>query len=103
VVSGKQTQAGFFFGLNPDCSTRGEGDVWLIGKPEHDTVEFTQGESFPNCPQASPFNHCNKHKVPGSLVMYKSDEGYIGKEYFDVEFIWPGGADIISKYVVTVK
>jgi hypothetical protein len=103
VVSGKQAQVGFFYGLNPDCSTRGEGDIRLIKKPEHGTVEFTQGESFPNYPQTSPWHHCNKQKVPGSLVTYKSDEGYIGKEYFDVEFIGPRGADIISKYVVTVK
>jgi hypothetical protein len=103
VVSGKQSQVGFFYGLNPDCSTRGEGDTRLIKKPEHGTVEFTPGESYPNFPDSSPWFHCNKQKAPGTLVMYKSDDGYTGKEYFDVEFIGPRGADLITRYVITVK
>jgi hypothetical protein len=104
VVSGKQSQVGFFYGLNPDCSTRGEGDTRLIRKPEHGTVEFTQGNSFPSFPEAaSDWFHCNGQKVPGTLVMYKSDDGYSGKEFFDVEFIGPYGADLITRFVVTVK
>jgi hypothetical protein len=103
VVSGKQTQVGFFYGLNQDCSSRGEGDTRLIRKPEHGAVEFTPGTSNPNFPESSPWFHCNKQKTPGTLVMYKSDDGYTGKEYFDVEFIGPRGADLITRYVVTVK
>src|SRR6202035_1729741 len=79
VVSGKQSQVNFFYALNPDCSTRGEGDIRLIKKPEHGTVEFTQGSSFPSFPENTQWFHCNRQKVPGTLVMYKSEDGYSGK------------------------
>jgi hypothetical protein len=47
--------------------------------------------------------HCNQQKVPGSLIMYKSEDGYVGKDNFDIEFIGPRGANYIFRYVVTVK
>jgi hypothetical protein len=103
VVSGMQSQVGFFYALEPDCSTRGQGDLRLIKKPEHGSVEFVEGSSFPEYPENSSRFHCNKMKVPGTLVMYKSEDGFVGKDRFDVEFIGPRGADLITSYVVTVK
>jgi hypothetical protein len=103
VVSGKDRQVGFFYALNSDCSTRGEGDLRLIRKPEHGTVEFKSGRDAPHFPEGTPVTHCNGQMVPGQAVWYKSAEGYLGKDYFDVEFIGPRGADIINRYVVTVK
>ena len=35
--------------------------------------------------------------------MYKSRDGYTGKDYFDIEFIGPRGANYTFRYVVTVK
>lgn len=103
VATGKQSQVGFLYGLEPDCSTRGFGDTRLIKKPEHGSVEIVQGSSFPHYPENSQWFPCNKVKVPGTLVQYKSDDGFTGKDYFDVEFIGPRGVDLITKYVVTVK
>jgi len=103
VVSGKQSQVGFFYGLNQDCSTRGEGDTRLIKNPEHGTVEFAPVESTPNFPDSSPWAHCNRQKVPGTGVKYQSQDRYTGKDQFDVEFIGPRGADLITHYYVTVK
>jgi hypothetical protein len=94
---------GFVWALEPDCSTRGETDARILRKPEHGTLEIPQGNSFPNFPEKSPWFHCNKQKVPGSLIMYKSDDGYTGKEYFDIEFIGPRGANYTFRYAVTVK
>ncbi len=103
VVPGKQSQVGFFYALEPDCSSRGQGDTRLIKKPEHGSVEILEGSSFPRYPENSPWFQCNKVKVPGTLVMYKSEDGFAGKDHFDVEFIGPRGADLITRYVVTVK
>jgi hypothetical protein len=103
VTPGKQSQVGFFYALDPDCSTRGQGDTRLIRKPEHGLAEIVQGSSFPGFPENSPLVHCNKVKVPGTLIMYKSEDGFAGKDHFDVEFIGPRGADLITRYVVTVK
>ena len=103
VTPGKQSQVDFFYALDPDCSTRGPGDTRLIKKPEHGSVEIVQGSSFPKYPESSPWFHCNNKKLPGTLVMYKSEDGFAGKDHFDVEFIGPRGADLITRYVVTVK
>ena len=103
AAPGKQSQVGFFYALEPDCSTRGQGDTRLIKKPEHGSVEFVQGSSFPRYPENSEWFQCNKVKAPGTLVMYKSEDGFTGKDHFDVEFIGPRGADLITRYVVTVK
>jgi hypothetical protein len=103
VVSGKQSQVGFLYALNPDCSNAGEVDVRILKKPEHGTIEITQGDGFPNYPETNIRFQCNKQKVPGSLVMYKSDDGYVGKDFFETEHIGPLGGDFINKYVVTVK
>ncbi len=103
VVSGKQTQVGFVWALDPDCSTRGETELRILKKPEHGTMEITPGSSFPHFPEKTVLFHCNSQKVPGSLIMYKSGDGYTGKDYFDIEFIGPRGADYTIKYVVTVK
>jgi hypothetical protein len=103
TVSGKQSQVGFVWALDPDCSSRGETESRVLRKPEHGTLEITPGNSFPKFPENSPLFHCNKQKVSGSLILYKSNEGYTGKDYFDIEFIGPRGADYTMKYVVTVK
>ncbi len=103
VVSGRQTQAGFRWALNPDCSSRGEIESRLLKKPEHGTVEFTAGTGFPNFPENSQWFPCNKQKVPGLLVMYKPEDGYTGKDSFLAEFIGPAGGDYTQHYFITVK
>jgi hypothetical protein len=103
VVSGKLSQVGFVWALDPDCSSRGETDARVLRKPEHGTLDITLGNSFPHFPEKTPLFHCNQQKVPGSLIMYKSGDGYVGKDNFDIEFIGPRGANYIFRYVVTVK
>ena len=103
VVSGKQSQVGFRLAINPDCSSAGEIDARILKKPEHGTLEITEGTAYPRYPEKSDRFHCNEQKVPASLVMYKSDDGYSGKDYIEVEFIGPLGGDFIHKYFITVK
>jgi hypothetical protein len=103
VVAGKQTRVGFQVALNPDCTSRGEIVSRILKNPGHGTLEVVEGLAFPQFPERNPYSRCNQQKVPAMLVMYKSEEGYSGKDAFEVEFIGPLGGDFFHKYYVTVK
>jgi hypothetical protein len=103
VPTGKTRQVGFFTSINPDCTGAGDIDPRLIKQPQEGTVELEAGPGFPNYPQNNPRNVCNVKQVQGIRIKYTSKEGYIGKDFFEVEFIAPMGSDIIWKYAVTVK
>ncbi len=103
VVSGKLSQTGFFTAIYQDCSSRGDIESRIIKKPEHGTVEITPGTGHTNYGQNTQYFHCNEKALPGELVMYKSEDGYTGKDNFTVEFIGPSGGDFTWKYAVTVK
>lgn len=103
VPTGKEWQIGFYAALNPDCSGAGDIDARLIKKPENGTVELEQGPGFTTYQQTSPLHVCNIKHVQGIRVKYTSKDGYIGKDFFELEFLDPRGNDYVLKYSVIVK
>jgi hypothetical protein len=103
VPTGKQRQVGFFYQLNPDCSSAGDIDSRLTKEPKNGKAELEQGLGFPFFTPDSPFAKCNGKQVQGVKVLYQSNEGFTGKDAFDVEFIGPLGGNYVWKYTVTVK
>ena len=103
AVAGKQSRIGFFYAINPDCTTRGEIERRVLKMPEHGDLEIAPGDSYPFTAEKNQWYHCNERAVPGLLILYKPEQGYAGKDHFDIEFIGPLGGNFIWKYVVTVK
>jgi hypothetical protein len=60
---------------------RRRDEVRTLKEPEHGTIEFVAGESFPTFTDGSRAK-CNGKKMPGMVVKYKSVKGYIGTDEF---------------------
>jgi hypothetical protein len=91
VASGTNQQISFFYAVNPDCSASGDVNVRVTKQPEHGTVETATATNFPNFPKENIRSRCNRHKVRGVQVNYKSAERYVGDDTLDLLVLFPGG------------
>jgi len=91
VTSGTNQRIGFFYAVNPDCSASGDVNVRVTKQPEHGTVETTAATDFPTFPKENMRARCNKRKVRGVQVNYKSAEKYVGADTLDLLVLFPGG------------
>src|SRR6516162_5814800 len=91
VASGTNQRIGFFYAVNPDCSATGDVNVRVTKQPEHGTVETTAATDFPTFPKENMRARCNRHKVRGQQVNYKSAEKYIGSDTLELLALLPGG------------
>src|SRR5215813_2305259 len=55
------------------------------------TVETAAATDFPNFGRENIRYRCNRHKVRGQQVNYKSAEKYIGSDTFELIVLFPGG------------
>jgi hypothetical protein len=90
-ASGAKHRIGFYFDLNPDCSAVGDIGVRVTKQPEHGTVETVAATDYVKFPKENIRSKCNRHKVKGTLVNYKTAEKYTGKDEFDLLIFYPGG------------
>ena len=63
----------------------------ITKQPEHGTVETATATNFPNFPKENIRSRCNRHKVRGVQVNYKSAERYVGDDTLDLLVLFPGG------------
>jgi hypothetical protein len=88
LLSGKKVELGFWGGLNVDCSF--QVIDWKVTKePEHGIVEFSPSTGQLSFPPDNPRSKCGKTK--GTMVTYKSENGYKGEDSFEVTGINPTG------------
>ena len=90
-ASGAKHRIGFYVDLNPDCSAVGDINVRVTKQPEHGTVETVAATDYVRFPKENIRSKCNRHKVKGTLVNYKTAEKYTGKDEFDLLILYPGG------------
>lgn len=102
VPTGKKRLIGFYSQLNPDCSVASDIDARVIKQPENGTVEVAVGTGFSTYPESNQRHACNMKASPGTRVTYVSNDGFVGSDAFEVEFLG-GTSDVIWKYNVTVK
>lgn len=102
VPTGKKRLVGFYYHLNTDCSVAGDIDARVIKQPENGTLEVAAGTGFSNFPENNQRHACNMKASPGMRVTYVSNDGFVGNDAFDVEFL-AGTTDVVWKYNVTVK
>jgi hypothetical protein len=55
------------------------------------TAEIVAATSFPNFARENIRYRCNRHKVRGQQVNYKSAEKYIGSDTLELLVLFPGG------------
>ena len=91
VVSGTNQRIYFFYAVHPDCSASGDINIRVTKQPEHGTVETVAATNFPNFERENIRYRCNRHKVRGMQVSYKSAEKYVGSDTLELLVVFPGG------------
>jgi hypothetical protein len=75
VASGERQKIGFYYHLNPDCTSSGNMTVRIITPPAHGEVTTDRGLDYTNFPKENQRYQCNLNQSPGSNVYYKSKSG----------------------------
>jgi hypothetical protein len=102
AVSGVPQHVGFFYSVNPDCSSDGLVQTRLSTPPTHGLVAFVEAQGYTGFPSGSPGYECNKKKSPGIEVVYTSAPGFVGTDEFTVQGIGPHGKYMETVYTVKV-
>jgi hypothetical protein len=102
AISGMPQRIGFFYSVNPDCSSGGLVNTQLKTPPAHGSVAFVEADGYSSFAPNSPSFQCNKQKSPGIEVMYTSAKDFVGTDQFTVVGIGPKGAYMETDYTVKV-
>ena len=75
VASGERQRIGFFYYVNPDCTSGGYMTVRIITPPAHGELTTDRGVDYTNFPEENQRYQCNLIKSPVINVYYKSNFG----------------------------
>lgn len=91
VPSGKQRTLNFYIFTNPDCSIVEGMEIKKTQEPKHGTIEIVPGDGFPQYTKDNVRFKCTQRKLRGSLLNYKSSDGYKGPDAFEIFIFHPDG------------
>jgi hypothetical protein len=104
AASGSPVRLDFVYSTNPDCTAAGHPEIRIIQQPQNGRVEVTKTADFPNFPPSNIRSECNRRRVPGVLVRYTSQRGFVGTDSVTIEGLFPSGANYgARRYTITVK
>jgi hypothetical protein len=102
AISGVPQHVGFYYSVNPDCSSDGLVQTQLKTPPTHGSVAFAKADGYTSFPSTSPGHECNSRKSPGVEVIYTSAKDFVGSDQFTVQGIGPKGKYMETDYTVNV-
>jgi hypothetical protein len=102
AISGVPQHVGFYYSVNPDCSSGGLVQTQLKTPPLHGSVAFAKADGYTSFPPTSPGHECNSKKSPGVEVIYTSIKDFVGTDQFTVQGIGPKGKYMETDYTVNV-
>ena len=102
AISGVPQHVGFYYSVNPDCTSSGLVQTQLKTPPAHGSVAFVQADGYTNFSSTDPGYACNSRKSPGVEVMYTSAQDFVGTDRFTVQGIGPKGRFMETDYTVKV-
>lgn len=102
AISSMPQHVGFYYSVNPDCSSNGLVQTQLKSAPTHGSVAFVKADGYTNFPSTSPGHECNSKKSPGVEVVYTSTKDFVGTDQFTVLGIGPKGKYMETDYTVKV-
>ena len=103
VPAGGVMRGNFYLAINPDCSLVAYPTVRLVSSPANGVVSLKQGKAFPFFPAVNPRSACNRTRVPAILLEYRPNQGFVGSDSFEVNAIFPIGAERADTFNITVK
>ena len=102
AISGATQRVGFFYSVDPDCTSPGQVQLNIKAAPVHGSVSFAAVDDYPSFPTSNSRHTCNSKKTHGTGVFYTSAPGYTGEDHFSVQGVGPKGALTGADYQVTV-
>jgi hypothetical protein len=102
AISGNPQRMGFFYSVNPDCTSDGLVRMDVKSPPKHGSVAFVNADDYTSFPASSDSHECNKKKSRGVQVVYTANSDFTGVDQFSVQGIGPRGKLLLADYTVTV-
>jgi len=102
AISGVPQHVGFYYSVNPDCSSDGFIQTQLKSQPTHGSVAFAKADGYTSFPSTSPGHECNSKKSPGIEIVYTSERDFVGTDQFTVQGVGPHGKYLETDYTVKV-
>jgi hypothetical protein len=102
AISGVAQHVGFYYSVNPDCSSNGLVQTQLKSPPKHGSVVFVEADGYTNFSPPSPDYECNSKKSPGVEVLYTSAKDFVGTDQFTAQGIAPKGKYLETDFTVKV-
>ena len=102
VTSGLEHEMGLWVSLNPDCSSRGDVAIRIITPPGHGTMTVGKGSGFPSYPEDNVRRFCNIRTTPGTVVKYRSEAGFSGRDSAIAKVLWPDGTLVSVEFRIAV-
>lgn len=90
VPAGASTKIGFIAFINPDCTNIGYATARVTQPPAHGSLEIGHADDFGYWQPQNPRSECNKRRVPGVIIHYKAQPGFVGVDGLTYEIFGPG-------------
>lgn len=103
VTAGKATKVEWFYSLNTDCSERAGVAGRVVRPAAHGVVELAHGQDLPNFAVESEYAHCNSAQVPAWEVTYTPQPGFLGRDNFSYDELFPDGVVTHVEITIDVK
>ncbi|MGI3903850.1 MAG: hypothetical protein ACRYGP_18155 [Janthinobacterium lividum] len=91
VHSGTLTPIGFHYYLEEGCRSPGPVQINVVTPPQNGEVSEGPRSAHPSYPATSHLAACNRVKIRGTEIYYRSAPGYQGSDSYVVERIFPNG------------
>ena len=103
VPSEANQRIGFYYALNPDCTSQGTVNIRITKQPQHGAVNIAAATLFPSYSKENLRYKCNQHKVKGMEIHYKSAGKYTGNDALELLVLFPNGFAWEVQYDVSVR
>jgi hypothetical protein len=104
MAGGGVLKAEFDYSVNAECApTVEQGVIRVITEPAHGKLSVTKTEDFPEFKRGDPRWQCNKKRVPGTLAVYRPDDGFTGEDFFKYDHYTADGRLHHMKAVISVN
>ena len=104
TLSGKPIQVYYHTDtINPDCTTNSQTTLRVAQPPQHGTVQIVRSRVFHSFPANNVRSVCNNRRLTGVVAYYNPQRGYVGTDWFSLEFFTSGGRTGSRNYTVIVR
>lgn len=103
VPAGRLSRIGFTTNLDITCRLREIVPIDVVNPPAAGEVFLKNRTDYPIYNSRSNRYACNKFRRPGTEILYKSRQGFVGTDRFVLRFLDENHTPIITEYTVQVQ